>query len=377
MWKQWVTSIIVSTFLSVVPVAIGDETAPMYIEDQPAVLPHFVGYHDYETMTESIMELDASYPQLIDVFSIGQSVEGREIWCVRVTNEEEAGPKLECLIDAGIHANELEGEESALYLVYYLTMNFGRNATVQRILNKNEVYVIPCLNPDGRVAMTRENANNVNLNRNFDVDWGNPLGVSQHFIPLPGTEYCGPSPFSEPESRALRDFMASHDLAFYLSFHTNAHGFITPWSCFDAPFEIPEEHNAVFGEVLSWVRENTEFGAGHAQWLDFSAGLPYCASGSSMDWCYYKHGVASFTLETSSMLADMLGILEMIGSLIGYTFPAFTLDYWVQASLPVMIYLLANSENLKNWKSPTESIELPPSPAIQPSLWYQTEYVNP
>ena len=55
--------------------------------------------------------------------------------------------------------------------------------------------VIPDLNPDGIVAHTRQNADAVDLNRNFPWHW-RPLDG------LGALQYSGPKPLSEPESRA-------------------------------------------------------------------------------------------------------------------------------------------------------------------------------
>jgi protein MpaA len=59
------------------------------------------------------------------------------------------------------------------------------------------VWIVPDLNPDGVAADTRQNADRVDLNRNFPWHW-RPLGV-------PGDpQYSGPQPLSEPEARAAR-----------------------------------------------------------------------------------------------------------------------------------------------------------------------------
>jgi protein MpaA len=57
-----------------------------------------------------------------------------------------------------------------------------------------DIWVVDDLNPDGVAAKTRQNADRVDLNRNFPWRW-RPLGP-------PGTQqYAGPRPLSEPESR--------------------------------------------------------------------------------------------------------------------------------------------------------------------------------
>ena len=62
-----------------------------------------------------------------------------------------------------------------------------------------ELWLVRSMNPDGDAADTRQNANGVDLNRNFAPNWG-PVGE-------PGIwEYAGPGPASEPETQAMTAF---------------------------------------------------------------------------------------------------------------------------------------------------------------------------
>src|SRR5205807_8051715 len=57
-----------------------------------------------------------------------------------------------------------------------------------------DLWVIEDLNPDGVAAGTRQNADRVDLNRNFPERW--------RAIGAPGDQqYSGPRPLSEPEAR--------------------------------------------------------------------------------------------------------------------------------------------------------------------------------
>ena len=70
------------------------------------------------------------------------------------------------------------------------------------------VVVLPLANPDGFSRNTRYNANGVDLNRNFDFNWDTN-----------SEEPSGPEPWSEPESRALRDFILRAKPARIVSLH--------------------------------------------------------------------------------------------------------------------------------------------------------------
>lgn len=62
------------------------------------------------------------------------------------------------------------------------------------------LWIIPDLNPDGVAARTRQNADGVDLNRNFPYRW-RPIGVRGDL------QYSGHHALSEPESRAARRFI--------------------------------------------------------------------------------------------------------------------------------------------------------------------------
>lgn len=321
-----------------------------------------------EEVTATMEGWAAQHPSLVRVESIGQSRNGLDIMAAFIGA---ADAPAAAVLDGGHHANEVAGVETVLYLGDFLLANLG-NATVQRILASTEVVLVPVVNPDGHSASprTRGNALGVNLNRNYDVDWGHPLGgenravgivVGETGVPVPAAggpflENPGEAPFSEPEARAIRDLLArlGPRLAFYLTMHTNAHSFSAPWAAFDPPREVPPEHGAVFEAAMAWVDANTEFEVGYASWGDFSANLPYSASGTSMDWAYYNHSIPSFLLET-----ECCGLTYEPAKQMRQNGPYEGVPYWMKAGLPVTTFLLANAQRLQAWELPTESLALP------------------
>lgn len=343
------------------------------VSGQPGYLAHeeAAPFHTLEEIEARVLSFQERRPDLVRVEEIGRTWEGRPLYDIVVTNFSLEGDKPAPFFDGGHHANELAGTELVLYTVDFLLDNYERNATVRNWVDTLEIHLVPLVNPDGYVRQTRGNALGVNLNRNYDVDWGNPGGASNLLMgtlahalnrSMPSVaivaENSGPHAFSEPESIAMRDRLAQLDerLAFYMSYHTPTNGFIAPWAAFDAPFRIPPNEAAVLEAELEWVRTNTEYKAGKAQWGNFSAGLPYSASGSSMDWAYMRHGVPAFTLEIeiwwTSVFSDDYVARQ-------YLTPYQGLEYWLQASLPVPLHLLANAHALAEWHAPVVDPPLP------------------
>jgi len=68
----------------------------------------------------------------------------------------------------------------------------------------------------------------VDLSRNFEYQWGVDDSGSS---PDPCHEnYRGSSAFSEPETRALRDFAETLDVSLYMSYGTGQHHYVMPYS---------------------------------------------------------------------------------------------------------------------------------------------------
>lgn len=145
-----------------------------------------------------------------EMVDYGQSVEGRPLWAVRLPTPTPDAPRV--LVCANIHGVEFIGNRVAHGVL---------EALIDHPLRERaEVWVAPCLNPDGYAATwalggqaplrrLRKNANGVDLNRNFPMPWS----ASPAAIPFAGATtptsatYRGVAPASEPEVRHLVDLM--------------------------------------------------------------------------------------------------------------------------------------------------------------------------
>jgi len=102
--------------------------------------------------TEQILrEFHQLYPELTELYSIGESLQGRTLWVMEITSEM-TGPASEkpaMYLDGGIHAGELTGSQVALYSLGQLLNRFGRDPEVTSLLDSYAFYVRPKFNPDG------------------------------------------------------------------------------------------------------------------------------------------------------------------------------------------------------------------------------------
>ncbi|MGQ9821391.1 MAG: M14 family metallopeptidase [Thermogutta sp.] len=111
-------------------------------------------YHDYEEATRLLQEMAAAFPGLCRLESLGPSYQGRELWLLTVTEQGEVPDirKPGFWLDAGIHANEIQGTEVVLYTAWFLLESFGRNEKITQLLRDRVFYILPMLSPDSRDA---------------------------------------------------------------------------------------------------------------------------------------------------------------------------------------------------------------------------------
>ncbi|RLD20494.1 MAG: hypothetical protein DRI69_06155 [Bacteroidetes bacterium] len=270
----------------------------------------------YLTYSEMIDELDIManlYPELISVrkqAGTDLSHEGRKIEWVRISdnpNEDESEPEI--LYTALHHAREPMSLMQMMYYMWYVLENYDSDKEIKYLVNNTEMYFIPCINPDGYVynetiapdgggnwrKNKRDNNNDgifnekddgVDLNRNYAFQWGlDDEGSSA----APGSvTYRGDDPFSEPETRAVRDFLAEHNFSLALNYHAYGNFLLYPWG-FDGSVNPDSTVFANFGDLLS---SKSGYKAGTTEQT-----LGYLANGVAADWMYAVHDVIAVTPE--------------------------------------------------------------------------------
>lgn len=109
-------------------------------------------YYDSQQLYDIMKRIEKAYPNLAKVYSVGKSVEGKEIWAMTVSNFNNGNPdeKPAMYIDGNIHSNEIQGAEVVLYTVWYVTELYDDVEWIKNLLDEKTLYVIPSINPDAR-----------------------------------------------------------------------------------------------------------------------------------------------------------------------------------------------------------------------------------
>lgn len=231
--------------------------------------------------------------------------------------EEENEP--EVLIMGGHHAKELISVSVPLMFAEFLAENYSSNITVKNIVDSTEIWIVPLVNPDGYEYAWeghtdwRKNrrpvdadgdgipdGTGVDLNRNYGHRWGEQ-GVSRD----PESDiYCGPYPFSENETKAIRELALSHNFTFSVSFHSYGRIIYHPWGNSIDPEPIDRELMDAAGEGMAKYNGYTVMEGKEA----------YSTTGDSDDWLYANTTCLPFTVELGNSFIpppdEIQGIFE-------------------------------------------------------------------
>jgi len=284
-------------------------------------------YYSYNKLTVLLEELQENFSDVFSFSSIGKTFEDRDIWLVKISDNvlvDENEPEI--LYMGGMHGDEKPGYQVVIYTLRsivenYTTpqLNYSTVNRIKNIVNNSELYFIPMVNPDGIEAGTRKNrkpnsgifgrmiCKGVDINRNFGIGWEeydkHPFKyIFDSFPPklcsirYPFLDffsifthkgaYQGPYPFSENETKSIRDFIEEHNVTLSVDYHTRGERIIYPWSYTRDP--PPDE--SLYLSIANNVSKINGFNITQgSQW--------YYIFGSYKDWAYQNYSVLTFSLE--------------------------------------------------------------------------------
>ncbi|XP_076332495.1 carboxypeptidase D-like isoform X1 [Tachypleus tridentatus] len=135
-------------------------------------------YHRYNDMTTLLMKMTQIFPKMAKLYSIGRSIEGRELWVILLSSTPNERPLLKPNVKyiANMHGDESVGRELLIHLAGYLLNNYDSDHYVRWLMDNTQIHLMPSMNPDGfEMAIEgtcsrgpgRYNKNSYDLNRNF------------------------------------------------------------------------------------------------------------------------------------------------------------------------------------------------------------------
>ena len=254
-------------------------------------------YHTYAQLGQILLDTETAHPAIAKRGSLGTSVQGRELWTLTISDNvngaEEAEPEVR--ISANIHGNEKIGMELSLYLIDYLTANYGvaGHEDVTNLVDNYHLLFLPLHNPDGHVANTRTNANGVDLNRNF---------------PVPNGSIGGDGTYTEQiETQLMKAWGFTTHCVISQDGHSGAMVVNYPW---DYTYTLAPDDAALIQLAEEYSYYNAPMWNG-----DFYHGITngaqwYVTEGSLQDWAYHETGSLHVIVEFSDSYAPPASQLD-------------------------------------------------------------------
>lgn len=123
------------------------------------------GYTSYYALMRFCAQMEREYPRLAERFSLGYSVDQRELVGVKIRTQAR---RKKVKLVGNMHGDETVGREMLIRMIEYLLTEYKHgNPEVHDLLGQCEIHILPSMNPDGFARRQRVNARGFDLNRNF------------------------------------------------------------------------------------------------------------------------------------------------------------------------------------------------------------------
>lgn len=241
------------------------------------------GYPTPEESAQQLMDVAKAHPDLAQVFSIGKSVQGRDLWVIKISkNISQSSHLPEFKYIANMHGDEIVGRELMILLAKELLENYGKDSNVTNLVDHLQIYIMPSMNPDGAAAGTRYTADNADLNRDFP-EWSNNEANTpeNHAV----------------ETKLVMNWQKQHQFILSANFHGGAEVVNYPWD------GVPESHplndlvktlSLNYAKQVPYIFHSTQFENGITNgwaWYEVKGGM--------QDWSWYFYKDIQLTIELS------------------------------------------------------------------------------
>ncbi|KFP80490.1 Carboxypeptidase O, partial [Apaloderma vittatum] len=264
----------------------------------------YTQYHPMEEIYQWMSEIQKNNSELVTQHYLGKTIENRTMYYLQISQPSDDTKKI-IWMDCGIHAREWISPAFCQWFVKEILQNYKSDPKISRFLQNLDLYVLPVLNIDGYIyswekdRLWRKNRSpyrngacyGTDLNRNFNSSWGS-IGVSYD---CSSEVFCGSGPESEPETRAVAQFIErkKSDILCYLTIHSYGQYILTPYGSTTKPPTNNEELMLVAEKAAAALmgKYGTSYKVGPTSLV------LYNNSGSSRDWAHMIGIPFSYTFE--------------------------------------------------------------------------------
>ena len=343
-------------------------------------------YPSYDRVVGLLKKTAEKYKEIAEIHKLGETKSKRVIYAIKISDNVKKNEtcEKEVLFMALHHGNEIVTVPIVMELIRKLTEEYETDPEIKEKVDKHEIWIVPMVNPDGYEKGTRFNANCVDLNRNYDANWGNPKEykpiddkiikkVKEKVKKYFGKDWTnretkknleeynestkdddskkGTKPFSEKETQAIRTLVEDFEeqgkidgFSISISWHSFGGKILFPYSYDNFSQDYGRDGDeAIFRSIAEAMKkamknkrsESGETGEGYQvshPWLN-----GYNVGGDSEDWLYSK-GIYAFTIEAYGEEESNVGYKY-------YPTDAVTLKKVVRNNVAAALALLGEAES--------------------------------
>lgn len=205
--------------------------------------------------------LEAMFPSIAEMVSIGSSYEGRDVYALRVGARDEhdpaEGPRKTILITGGLHGREWISTSTATYLLWSVITSYDNEPMITKLLKHFDIVFIPVLNPDGyeytwqtdRLWRKSRQQTKLRFCRGFDLDhaFGYAWDAVEHQSDPCSESYGGDQPFQAVEASKLATWAKNETengatFVAFLDLHSYSQQVLYPYS-YTCSIDPPNREN--------------------------------------------------------------------------------------------------------------------------------------
>ena len=277
---------------------------------------------DYQTEYPYYLQALAEERDRVSYHLVGEASDGSPLYMLEVGDED----KPVFLLVGALHGGEVMNPHGLVALVEALCRNEDNISGIGWLLEHFRVLVLPIMNPWGYQRSIQSSMTDCDLNRNFPSGWeGDEGDPGRWFSNYTRDQFRGPAPFSEPETRLIRNVVTTETVVGLIDYHQHqwaaGHAYLFP-----ADSAHPMAPQIRFGYHLAKQRLRDRFLRDSDNQLDFHISEGSTKKPFLRRWAE-EQGIAAITQETVGLFEDSFSNGEVVAEVAMAFMQAVGLEY--------------------------------------------------